>query len=136
MAARPDLKPSSPWITRRLAVAAGLAVGLAHPPFGLLPGLLGYALFLRLADTEGPRPLRSAFFRGWLAGVGYFAIGVWWITEAFLVDAAAPSPTADHPCANTPSPHAGSSEVWGPAPPGSAAQCCPMPDCVASSCAQ
>lgn len=88
MAARPDLKLSSPWITRLLAVAAGLAAGLAHPPFGLLPGLLGYALFLRLADTEGPRPLRSAFFRGWLAGVGYFAIGVWWITEAFLVDAA------------------------------------------------
>ena len=43
---------------------------MAHPPFGLLPGLLGYALLMRLADTEGPRPLRSAFFRGWLAGVG------------------------------------------------------------------
>ena len=37
-------------------------------------------------ETSGP--LRSAFFRGWLAGLGYFAIGVWWITEAFLVDAA------------------------------------------------
>lgn len=89
MAARPDLKRSSPWIARLLALAGGLAAGLAHPPFGLLPGLLGYALLMRLADTEGPRPLRSAFFRGWLAGVGYFAIGVWWITEAFLVDAAA-----------------------------------------------
>lgn len=42
-----------------------------------------------MAETQGPRPLRSAFFRGWLAGVGYFAVGVWWITEAFLVDAAA-----------------------------------------------
>ena len=89
MAAGPDLKRSSPWIPRLLALAAGLAAGLAHPPFGVLPGLLGYALLMRLADVEGPRPLRSAFFRGWLAGVGYFAISVWWITEAFLVDAAA-----------------------------------------------
>ena len=66
-----------------------MAAGLAHPPFGLLPGLLGYALFMRMAETSGPRPLRSAFFRGWLAGVGYFSVSVWWITEAFLVDAAA-----------------------------------------------
>lgn len=89
MGTRPDLKRSTPWIPRLLALAAGLAAGLAHPPFGVLPGLLGYALFMRLVDTEGPRPLRSAFVRGWLAGVGYFAISVWWITEAFLVDAAA-----------------------------------------------
>ncbi len=66
-----------------------MAAGLAHPPFGLLPGLLGYGLLMRLAETGGPRPLRSAFFRGWLAGVGYFAVSVWWITEAFLVDVAA-----------------------------------------------
>ena len=73
---------------RLLALAAGLAAGLAHPPFGLLPGLLGYGLLMRLAETGGQRPLRSAFFKGWLAGVGYFAVSVWWITEAFLVDAA------------------------------------------------
>jgi apolipoprotein N-acyltransferase len=79
----------SAWLARLLALAAGVAAALAHPPFGLLPGLLGYALLLRLADAEGAaRPLRSAFFRGWLAGVGYFSVGVWWITEAFLVDAA------------------------------------------------
>jgi apolipoprotein N-acyltransferase len=79
---------SSPWIPRLLALAAGIAAALAFPPFGLLPGLLGYGLMLRMADTEGPRPLRSAFFRGWLAGVGYFAVGVGWITEPFMVDAA------------------------------------------------
>lgn len=44
---------------------------------------------MQLAQTTGPRPRRSAFFRGWLAGVGYFSVSVWWITEAFLVDAAA-----------------------------------------------
>lgn len=76
------------WRTRLLALAAGLACGLAHPPFGLLPGLLGYAVLLHLLQTDGEAPLRQAFFRGWLAGVGYFAIGVWWITEPFMVDAA------------------------------------------------
>jgi apolipoprotein N-acyltransferase len=66
---------------------AGVAAGLAHPPFGLLPGLLGYALLLALVDAPDPRPLRSALFRGWLAGVGYFSVGAWWITEPFMVDA-------------------------------------------------
>jgi apolipoprotein N-acyltransferase len=70
-------------------VAAGLAAALAHPPFGFLPGLLGYAAILWLCDSAGPdRPLRSAFLRGWLAGVGYFAVSIWWVGEAFFVDAA------------------------------------------------
>jgi len=73
-----------------LALGAGLAAALAHPPFGVLPGLLGFALLLRLADQAEPaRPRTSAFFRGWLAGLGYFSLSVWWVTEAFLVDAAA-----------------------------------------------
>ena len=68
---------------------AGLAAALAHPPFGFLPGLLGYAVLLGLLDAiDGPRPLRSAFLRGWLAGLSYFALSTWWIAEAFLVDAA------------------------------------------------
>lgn len=83
----PTLAP--PWTQRLSALAAGLAAAVAFPPFGLLLGLLGFALLLRLMDTTGPNPLRKAFFRGWLAGVGYFALSVWWITEAFLVDAAA-----------------------------------------------
>ena len=83
------MRLSPAWLARIAAIAAGLAAAAAFPPFGLLPGLLGYALLLRLLDAEGPRPLRQAFFRGWLAGVGYFALSVWWICEAFLVDAAA-----------------------------------------------
>jgi apolipoprotein N-acyltransferase len=75
------------WPARALALLAGAAAGLAHPPFGLLPGLLGYALLLALVEAPDPRPLRSALFRGWLAGVGYFSVGVWWITEPFMVDA-------------------------------------------------
>jgi apolipoprotein N-acyltransferase len=78
-----------PWSGPALALVAGLAAALAHPPFGVLPGLLGYALLLHLLDTSAAaRPLRSAFWRGWLAGVGYFGLGTWWIGEAFLVDAA------------------------------------------------
>jgi apolipoprotein N-acyltransferase len=71
---------------RGLALAAGLAAALAHPPFGLLPGLLGYALMLWLADEAAS--WKSAFLRGWLAGTGYFAVGTWWVAEAFMVDAA------------------------------------------------
>ena len=78
---------------RRLAVilaalAAGLLAAVAHPPFGLLPGLLGYPLLLWLSDrADAARPLRSAFWRGWLAGFAYFLVGCWWVAEAFLVDA-------------------------------------------------
>src|SRR5437899_782268 len=75
------------WPGRGLSLLAGVAAGLAHPPFAMLPGLLGYALLLALIDAESPRPLRSAFFRGWLGGLGYFAVGVHWITEPFMVDA-------------------------------------------------
>ena len=73
-----------------MALACGLAAALAHPPFGVLPGLLGYGLLMHLLDLAGAglRPLRSAFLAAWLAGVGYFAVGTWWVVEAFMVDAA------------------------------------------------
>ncbi|MFN3521456.1 MAG: apolipoprotein N-acyltransferase [Phenylobacterium sp.] len=81
------MRLASPWLLRLAALCAGLAAALAHPPFGLLPGLLGYGVMMRLVETGGPRPLRSAFLRGWLAGLGYFSLSVWWVAEAFLVDA-------------------------------------------------
>jgi apolipoprotein N-acyltransferase len=72
-----------------LALLAGLATAFAHPPFGVLPGILGYGLLFALVDqTDGDHPLRSAFWRAFLAGVAYFSIGCWWVAEAFLVDAA------------------------------------------------
>jgi apolipoprotein N-acyltransferase len=72
-----------------LALLAGLAAAFAHPPFGALPGILGYGLLFALVDqTDGDYPLRSAFWRAFLAGVAYFAVGCWWVAEAFLVDAA------------------------------------------------
>jgi apolipoprotein N-acyltransferase len=69
-------------------VVAGLAAAFAHPPFGVLPGLLGYAVMLWLCDrANAERPRRSAFLRGWLVGLAYFAVSTWWIGEAFFVDA-------------------------------------------------
>jgi apolipoprotein N-acyltransferase len=85
----PALPKLTPWRARGLALAAGLTAALAHPPFGFLPGLLGYAVLMWLLDAvDGPRPLRSAFLRGWLMGLSYFGLSTWWIAEAFMVDAA------------------------------------------------
>lgn len=73
------------WLIRIvLALAAGAAAALAHPPFGFLPGLLGYALLMLLAERT-PR-VRGAFLVGWLAGFAYFLIGCWWVAEAFMVN--------------------------------------------------
>ena len=78
------------WRTGGLALAAGASAALAHPPFGFLPGLLGFGLLMHLLDQVNQRvPLRSAFWRGWLAGSAYFLISTWWVGEAFLVDFAA-----------------------------------------------
>ncbi len=78
------------WRTLGLALLAGLAAAFAHPPFGVWPGLVGFGLLMALLDRADPdRPLRSAFWRGWLAGGAYFLVCTWWIGEAFLVDVAA-----------------------------------------------
>ncbi len=72
-----------------LAAVGGAAAALAQPPFGLLPGLLGFALILHALDRARPgRLARSAFAQGWAAGTAYFAISTWWVGEAFLVDIA------------------------------------------------
>jgi len=83
------LRPSARWTTLGLAIGSGLAAALAHPPFGVWPGLLGFGLLLHLMDhADATRPLKSAFWRGWLAGSAYFLISTWWVGEAFLVDIA------------------------------------------------
>ena len=83
------LRALSPaWWPRVLALLAGIGLGLAHPPFGLIVGVGLYGLMMILAETGGTQARRSAFFRGWLVGVGYFAVGTHWISEPFLVDAA------------------------------------------------
>ena len=71
------------------ALVAGRRRRPGPPPFGVLPGLLGYGVLMSLFDAADPaRPLRSAFWRGWLAGAAFFLISTWWVAEAFFVDAA------------------------------------------------
>src|SRR5690606_988387 len=69
-----------------LALAAGAAAALAHPPFGVMPGLLGYPLLMLLAERSAT--MRGGFWMGWLAGFAYFFISCWWVAEAFLVNPA------------------------------------------------
>ena len=83
-----NLPLTAAWRARILAVLAGVGAGLAHPPFGLIVGIAAYGLLMWLSETDGPKPLRSAFFRGWLAGTAYFTVSTWWIFEAFQVNAA------------------------------------------------
>jgi apolipoprotein N-acyltransferase len=75
-------------LTAGLALLAGLGAAVAFPPFGVLPGLLGYGLMMALIDAAPEEtPLKSAFWRGWLAGTLYFLLATWWVAEAFMVDA-------------------------------------------------
>jgi apolipoprotein N-acyltransferase len=83
-------KPALLTGTRILALLAGLAAALAQPPWGFLPGLLGYGLLFRLIDRRGgPARWRSAFALGWLAGFAYFIVSIAWLAEPFQVDAEA-----------------------------------------------
>ena len=73
-----------------LAFVGGAAAALAHPPFGVWPGVFGFTLIaLSLDRASLRRPLLSALAQGWTAGLAYLLIGTWWIAEAFFVDAAA-----------------------------------------------
>lgn len=64
---------------------AGAAAALALPPLHLLPGLLGFALWLFLLSRAEHR--REAFLLGWWFGLGYFVVGLYWIAIAFFTDA-------------------------------------------------
>jgi apolipoprotein N-acyltransferase len=76
-------------IAAGLSILAGLGPAFAFPPFGALPGLVGFALMLGLFDrADAARPFGSAFWRGWLAGTAFFAVSTWWVYQAFQVDAA------------------------------------------------
>ncbi|MGI9509877.1 MAG: apolipoprotein N-acyltransferase [Geminicoccaceae bacterium] len=67
------------------SLIAGALVALALPPLHLLPGLLGFALWLCLLNGAGH--WRRAFLLGWGFGLGYFVVGLYWIAIAFFTDA-------------------------------------------------
>lgn len=85
---------ASPRRRAVIALIAGAASALAMPPVGLWPVLaltLPVLVFLIDATVRGPRTrprcVVSAFGVGWAFGMGYFLAGLWWIGQAFLVQA-------------------------------------------------
>ncbi len=72
------------WRAAGVAFLAGAIAALAMPPLYWLPlAIVGVVAFVRLWDTAtGPK---SALLRGWAWGTGHFAVGSYWIVEAFFV---------------------------------------------------
>jgi apolipoprotein N-acyltransferase len=73
-----------------IAASLGALGVLGHAPFHIWPAfgvsITGLLLLLDGA-TAGPRPLRSGFFAAWSWAFGYFLAGMFWVGNAFLVDA-------------------------------------------------
>ena len=63
----------------------GAAAAVALPPLHILPGLLGFSLWLFVLN--GARHRREAFCLGWWFGLGFFVVGLYWIAIAFFTDA-------------------------------------------------
>jgi len=72
------------WRAYGAAFVAGALAALAMPPLYWLPlAVLGVAVFVWLWDTAVDP--KSALMRGWSWGLGHFAVGSYWIVEAFYV---------------------------------------------------
>lgn len=90
----PDILRRIPaWCRGLLALGAGAISALAMPPLSLWPILaltLPTLILLLDAAMDGRSPkarLWPAFATGWLFGMGYLLAGLWWIGQAFLVQA-------------------------------------------------
>ena len=83
------------WRRRGIAFFAGAFSALAMPPFFAFPILwitlpiLVWLIDGAVAEARNGRVrrLRPAFMVGWWFGFGYFLAGLWWIGNAFLVQA-------------------------------------------------
>jgi apolipoprotein N-acyltransferase len=72
------------WRALGAAFVMGALAALAMPPLYWLPlaivGVVAYVWLWQAAPTP-----RSAFWRGLAWGTGHFAVGSYWILEAFYV---------------------------------------------------
>ncbi|MEM8772197.1 MAG: apolipoprotein N-acyltransferase [Pseudomonadota bacterium] len=78
------------WRRAAAALFAGAIGALAMAPvyaLPLLPVSLSVLVLMIDGAVERPHPRRSAFWIGWLWGVGYFLIGVYWMSFSFFVQA-------------------------------------------------
>ncbi|AEV35014.1 Apolipoprotein N-acyltransferase [Pseudovibrio sp. FO-BEG1] len=90
-----SIRELSGWRRGLLAFVAGLVSAFAFPPYGAFPVLwvtLPLLIFLLDGAKERAAERRkarfAAFFRtAWAFFFGFFLIGLFWIAEAFLVDA-------------------------------------------------
>jgi apolipoprotein N-acyltransferase len=75
------------WRADLTAVLSGALSALAFPPLYVLPALLiGIPVLLCL--IEGARRPLVAARRGWWFGFGLYVVGLYWITEAIMIEAA------------------------------------------------
>jgi apolipoprotein N-acyltransferase len=79
------------WKRAAIALAAGALSVLAMAPFNAWPVLfLTFPVMVWLIDGAGAgrwRGVPAAAMSGWWFGLGYFVPGLYWIGDAFLVDA-------------------------------------------------
>ena len=83
------------WRRRGIAFAAGAVSALAQPPFFAFPLLwITFPVLVWLIDgavtnarNGRVRRFLPTFAVGWWFGFGYFLAGLWWVGEAFLVEA-------------------------------------------------
>ncbi|MEC9343695.1 MAG: apolipoprotein N-acyltransferase [Pseudomonadota bacterium] len=85
------------WGWRRVlaALVAGALSALAMPPFHFFPVLfVTLPVLVWLVDATAADPpagvlarFRRGFATGWFFGFGYFLAGLWWLGNAFLVEA-------------------------------------------------
>lgn len=67
-----------------VALAAGAAAALAMPPLDWLPmAVVGIVVFVW--QWQAALTWKSALLRGWVWGTGHFAVGSYWIVDAFFV---------------------------------------------------
>lgn len=78
--------PARTWQRFALALPAGALAALAFAPYHLIPLLV--PAFAGLLWLLFPGGWRTRALIGWAFGFGYFVVGLHWIGEAFLVDAA------------------------------------------------
>jgi apolipoprotein N-acyltransferase len=75
------------WWPAAGLLLGGAATAAALPPVNLV-ALLWLTVPWLLFEIDRRPGWRGAFFAGWLFGLGYFAAGLYWISNALLVDAA------------------------------------------------
>jgi apolipoprotein N-acyltransferase len=78
----------SGWRRLVAALLAGALTIIAFPPMSMVPALW-VAIPVLFWLLDGCRTWKAAFFTGWAFGAGYFITGLYWMANAFYVDAEA-----------------------------------------------